>query len=65
MPVAKGGAAGAVRRGGDSQVDVGKQAQGAPAMPGPLADHLAGVQAGGLLGDLLIFFDPPPGHGDG
>ena len=44
----------AVQRGGDGQVHAGEQAQGAPAVPGLPADHLAGVQVGDLLGELVI-----------
>ncbi len=47
---------------GDGEVDVGKQADGGPAVPGFPADDLSGVQAGALLGELMIFFNPPPGH---
>ena len=36
-----------------------------PAVPGLPADHLPGVQAGGLLAELVIFFNPPPGRRDG
>lgn len=43
-----------VQRGGDGQVDVSGHAQDAPAVPGPPADHLTGVQAGHLLGELVI-----------
>jgi hypothetical protein len=48
---------GAVQRDGDGQVHAGEQAQGAPAVPGLPADDLSGVQAGALLGELVIFFD--------
>ena len=41
--------------GGDGQVDVGEQADGGPAVPGLPADDLPGVEAGGLLGYLVIF----------
>jgi hypothetical protein len=47
----------AVQRDGDGQVHAGEQAQGAPAVPGPPADHLTGVQPGDLLGELVILFD--------
>jgi hypothetical protein len=53
----RGGVGVAVQGDGDGQVDAGEQAQGAPAVPGPPADHLAEVQSGGLLGELVIFFD--------
>ena len=43
---------------------VGEQDHAAPAVPGPPADDLSGVQAAGLLGDLAIFFDAPSGRGD-
>jgi hypothetical protein len=46
----------AVQRDGDGQINAGEQAQGAPAVPGPPADHLTGVQPGNLLGELVIFF---------
>jgi hypothetical protein len=47
----------ALQGGGDGGVDVGEQADRGPAVPGFPADDLAGVQAGGLLGELVIFFD--------
>jgi hypothetical protein len=47
----------AVQGDGDGQVHAGEQAQGAPAVPGPPADHLTGVQSGNLLGELVILFD--------
>jgi len=47
----------ALHGGGDGQVDVGEQADGGPAVPGPPADDLPGVQPGGLLGYLVIFLD--------
>ena len=43
--------------GGDGQVEVGEQADGGPAVPGLPADDLPGVQAGGLLSQLVIFLD--------
>jgi hypothetical protein len=43
--------------GGDREVDVGEQADGGPAVPGLPAGDLPGVQAGGLLAELVIFFD--------
>ena len=46
---------------GDGEVDVGEQADRGPAVPGRPADDLAGVQAGALLGELVIFLDPPAG----
>ena len=52
------GAGVAVQGNGNGQVSAGEQAQGAPAVPGPPADHLAGVQAGHLLSELVIFLDP-------
>ena len=42
---------------GDGEVDVGEQADRGPAVPGFPADDLSGVQAGALLGELVIFFD--------
>jgi len=42
---------------GDGEVDVGEQADRGPAVLGPPADDLPGVQAGGLLGELVIFLD--------
>jgi hypothetical protein len=42
---------------GDGEVDVGEQAERGPAVPGLPADDLPGVQAGALLGELMIFFD--------
>ena len=59
------GVGAAVQGDGDGQVHAGEQAQRAPAVPGPPADDLAGVQAGDLLGELVIFLDPPPGLRDG
>ena len=50
---------------GDGEIDVGDQADRGPAVPGPPADHLSGVQADGLLAELVILFNPPPGHRDG
>ena len=43
---------------GDCEVDVGEQADRGPAVPGLPSDDLPGVQAGTLLGELVIFFDP-------
>jgi hypothetical protein len=45
---------------GDGEVDVGEQADRGPAVPGFPADDLPGVQADGLLGKLVIFFNQPP-----
>ena len=42
---------------GDGEVDVGEKADRGPAVPGLPADDLPGVQAGALLGKLVIFFD--------
>jgi hypothetical protein len=42
---------------GDGEIDVGEQADRGPAVPGFPADDLSGVQAGGLLGELVIFLD--------
>ena len=39
---------------GDGQVEVGEQADRGPAVPGPPADDLPGVQAGRLLAELVI-----------
>jgi hypothetical protein len=50
---------------GDGEVDVGEQAERGPAVPGLPADDLPGVQAGGLLGELMIFLDAPAGDRDG
>ena len=50
---------------GDGEVEVGEQADGGPAVPGRPADDLPGVQAGGLLAELVIFFYSPSGGGDG
>jgi len=44
---------------GDGEVDVGQEADRGPAVPGPPADDLPGVQAGALLGKLVIFFTEP------
>jgi hypothetical protein len=44
---------------GDGEVDVGEQADRGPAVPGPPADDLPGVQPGGLLGELVIFLNQP------
>ena len=40
----------------DGEVDVGEQADRGPAVPGLPADDLSGVQAGAVLGKLVIFF---------
>ena len=40
---------------GDREVEVGKQADRDPAVPGLAADHLPGIQASGLLAELVIF----------
>lgn len=45
----------AVQGGGHGQVDVGEQADRGLAVPGRPADDLSGVQADGLLGQLMIF----------
>jgi hypothetical protein len=42
---------------GDGEIDVGEQADRGPAVPGFPADDLSGVQAGGLLGELVILLD--------
>jgi hypothetical protein len=47
----------ALRGDGDGEVDVGEQADRVPAVPGPPADDLPGVQAGALLAELVILFD--------
>jgi hypothetical protein len=49
----------ALHRDGDREVDVGEQADRGPVVPGFPADDLPGVQAGGLLGKLVIFFSSP------
>jgi hypothetical protein len=41
---------------GDGEVDVGEQADRGPGVPGLPAEDLSGVQAGALLGELMIFF---------
>ena len=41
----------------DGEVDVGEQADRGPAVPRCPADDLPGVQAGALLGELVIFLD--------
>ena len=46
----------------DGEVDAGEQADRGPAVPGLPADDLPGVQADGLLAELVIFLDPPPGR---
>jgi len=38
----------------DGEIEVGEQADGGPAVPGLPADDLPGVQAGGLLAELVI-----------
>jgi hypothetical protein len=45
----------ALHRDRDREVDVGEQADRGPAVPGFPADDLSGVQAGALLGELMIF----------
>jgi hypothetical protein len=45
--------------GGDGEVGVGEQADRGPAVPGFPADDLPGVQAGALLGQLMIFLNRP------
>ena len=45
----------------DGKIDVGEQADRGPAVPGLPADDLPGVQAGGLLAELVILFDSPAG----
>jgi len=47
---------------GDREVEVGEQADRGPAVPGLPADDLPGVQAGALLAELVILFDPPSGR---
>ena len=42
---------------GDREVDVGEQADRGPAVPGPPADDLPGVQAGALLRELVILLN--------
>ena len=49
--------------GGDREVDVGQQSDRRPVLPGPPADDVPGIQAGALLAELVIFFNPPPGRG--
>jgi hypothetical protein len=49
----------ALHGGGDGEVDAGEQTDGGPSVPGFPADDLPGVQASGLLGELVIFFDTP------
>jgi hypothetical protein len=44
---------------GNGEVDMGQQADHGPAVPEFPADDLPCVQAGALLGELLIFLDPP------
>src|SRR5260370_16448745 len=41
----------------DGKIDVGEQADRCPAVPGLPADHVAGVQGGGLRAELVILFD--------
>jgi len=45
----------ALHGGGDGDVDVGEQADRGPEVPGRPADDLPDVQAGALLGQLVIF----------
>ena len=40
---------------GGREVEVGKQADRGPAVPGLPADYLPGIQASGLLAELVIF----------
>jgi len=40
----------------EADADAGEQAERGLAVPGPPADDLPGVQAGALLGELVIFF---------
>jgi hypothetical protein len=47
----------ALQCGGDGEVEVGEQEECGPAVPGPPPDDLPGVQAGGLLSELVIFLD--------
>ena len=54
---ARAGVLFALQGDGDREVEVGEQADHGPAVPGLPADHLPGVQAGGLLAELVIFFD--------
>ena len=49
---------------GDGEVGIGQQAERGPAVPGLPADDLPGVQPGDLLGQLMIFLDPPPSYRD-
>jgi hypothetical protein len=42
---------------GDGGIDIGQQADHGPAVPGLPADDLPCVQAGGLLGELVILLD--------
>jgi hypothetical protein len=44
----------------DGEIEVGEQADRGPAVPGPPADHLPGVQGGHLLAELVILFSQPP-----
>ena len=53
-----------VRAGRDRRLGVGSAAAGHQGGPG-YRDGLPGVQAAALIGKLVIFFDPPSGHGDG
>ena len=50
---------------GNGEVGTGQQADHGPAVPGLPADDLRRVQAGGLLGELVIFLDPPACDRDG
>ena len=54
---ARAGVVLALHGGGDGEVDVGQQADRGPAVPGLPADDLPGVQAGDLLGKLMIFLE--------
>jgi hypothetical protein len=54
-PAASSGLLLALHGDGDGQVDLGEQADRGPAVPGPPADDLPGVQASALLGELMIF----------
>src|SRR5881398_1827222 len=49
--------AGALQGGGHGEEGVGEQADRGPAVPGLPADDLPGVQAGGLLAELVVLFD--------
>jgi hypothetical protein len=45
---------------GEVDVDLGEQADRGSAVPGLPADDLSGVQADGLLAELVILFSQPP-----